>query len=265
MKQDSEKVILYLSKNFRKKITLAEIAKVANKSPFHFHRQFVAENNCTPQKYLEQIRMQHATHLLAAFPHWSLTDVAFDCGYSSPGIFSRAFKNFYGIPPSQHQPNNDIAAKKSTEEQTKPIDIQYLTKKTIAVKKVSLLEGKLNLAYQQLINKTASNSTLYGFYMDVPFHVPLEKCRYFIGLETNLSEKDASVITISSGYYTTLSIQGGFMQLKDKLVAINKKIQERGYALDSLMGHEKIIVTEKNIPFNYLKTMREIFIKIKRV
>ncbi len=263
MNQYSEKAILYLSKHFRKKITLEEIAKVAGVSPFHFHRKFVEENNCTPQNYLENIRMQHASHLIKIFPNWSLIDVAFESGYSSPGIFSRAFKKYYGITPSQHKLNSDLEPENIKLEKTKPIQIQYLTKKNIVVKKVSLIEKRLNQGYQKIINSTSSNQILFGVFMDVPFHVPLEKCRYFIGLETSLSEKDNTVLTIPAGYYTTMIIQGNFDHLKEKLVAKNNQIINKGYVIDSLIGYEKINANKK-IPFDYRKTKREILMKIKR-
>ena len=264
MKNKSERAILYFSKNFRKKINLDEVAKISGISPFYFHRKFVEENKCTPFAYLEKIRMQHATHIMGLFFDMSLIEVAFECGYSSPGIFSRAFKKYYGIAPSKYKSINIDVAEKYHQKKSEPIQIQYLSKKIITVKKVPLIEKELNIAFQQLVNKDNLRSTIYGFYLDVPFHIPPDECRYFIGSESAISDKNASTLTIDSGYYTSIIVQGGFDQLEEKMVVLNNQIKNKGYVIDSLQGFEKVMSFNKTTPFNYMLSQREIFVKIKR-
>jgi len=150
-------------------------------------------------------------------------------------------------------------------EKTKSIQVQYLSQQIIGVKKVLLLEKKLNFAYQQLIDSSATSIHAFGFFLDLPFHeVPLKECRYFMGTETSHSDKNASILTIPSGYYTSIIIQGVFKQLKENLFAINQQIINNGYVIDSLIGYEKISIAKQTTPFDYLKSTREIFIKIKR-
>lgn len=264
MSNISETTILYLSKHFRKKITLEELAKNAGFSAFHFHRKFVEENDFTPQNYLEKIRMQHATHLMGLYPNWALTDIAFECGYSSPGIFSRAFKKYFGVAPSQYEQKEIAMPENFKVEQEKPFQIQYISKKKIAVKKVPLIEKELSLAYQTLIDSAHSNLTIIGFYLDAPFHIPQEQCRYFIGIESEFSDKGDSVLTIDSGYYTTVIVKGGFDNLEEKMLALNQQIQRKGYIIDSLTGFEKVNITKPQTQFDYLEAAREIFVKIKR-
>lgn len=262
MKQKSEIAILYLSENFRKKITLKELAKVVGVSPFHFHRQFVAENNCTPQAYLENIRLLHATHIMAAFPNWSITDVAFECGYTSPGIFSRAFKKYHGIAPSNYQ-SQEVIIPEGYEKKV-PLNIQYHSKKTVAVQKVPLISKQLNLSYHQLVDANPSSKTIFGFFLDAPFHMPLEECRFFMGIAAPIADKNAPQLTFPAGYYTSMIIKGGFDNLKEKVISLNQRIQKKGYVIDTLIGYEKIIISENAIPFDYLNSTREIFMKIKR-
>ncbi len=264
MKSISEQVILYLSKHFRKKISLEELARIAGISTFHFHRKFVEENDCTPHAYLENIRMQHARHLMVLFPDLSLTDVAFDCGYSSPGIFSRAFKKFYGVAPSKYIPTEIIVPENIHLEITKPLQIHYLSKKIIAVQKVPLTEKALNHTCQQLIATMSSITAVWGLFLDAPFHVPLDQCRYFMGTESANSDRNTTVLTMPSGYYTTIKVTGGFDQLKEKMIILNEHIKSNGYGINSLTGYEKIDITQKTTAFNYLQSTREIFVKIKR-
>lgn len=265
MKQISEDAILFLSKHFRKKIKLEEIARIAGLSPFYFHRKFVEENNCTPQDYLTNIRMQHASHLLEVFPDRSLVDVAFECGYSSPGIFSRAFKNYYGTSPSKYKLNFVHPTETERTEAKPAIPIRYLSQKAIAVKKVMLLEGNLNLAYQELQDSLQSDSPAFGFFLDIPFHdVPLKECRYFMGVEATVSNKNASVLILPAGYYTSIIVQGVFARLKERLRTINQQINSNGYVIDSLIGYERIHLTKKTTGFDYMQSTREVLIKIKR-
>ena len=264
MAKKTEIAILYLSKNFRKKVNLDEIASISGISPFHFHRIFVKENNYTPFAYLETIRMQHATHIMTLFPNWSITDVAFECGYSSPGIFSRAFSKYYGVAPSKYKPKSLEAPKSKDIKEIEPIQIQYLPKKTIVVQKVPLIEEKLNNSYQRLINSSTSIKTVFGFYLDAPFHIPPKQCRYFIGIESEQTYKDTATLTIAAGYYTSIMVSGGFQLLKAKMIALNKQLNAKGYVIDSLIGHEKISVTKGTSQFNYMQTQRELFARIKR-
>lgn len=260
----SEIAILYLSKNFRKKIKLDDVAKTVGLSSFHFHRKFVEENNCSPFEYLENIRMQNASHLMGLFPDGSLTDVAFECGYSSPGIFSRAFKNYFGVSPSKYKPEVVAVPNDSELKNSKPVRIQYMAKKTLEVTKVTLSKKDLNRAYGNLIDTTDSSLVMYGVFLDAPFHLPPLECRYFIGKETSKTKNDESLLTIPSGYYTTLVTRGDFDHLKNKIVALNHQIQQKGYVIDSLIGHEKIVPLKTKEPFNYMKMDRELFVKIKR-
>jgi len=262
MKQTSELAILYLSKHFRKKTTLQELAKSVGLSPFHFHRIFVAENNCTPQNYLEKIRMEHAQHIMGALPNWSITDIAFECGYSSPGIFSRAFKKYYGFPPSKYKP--DVITIPADLENKLPLNIQYLSSKTIWVKKVKLINKKLNLAYQEFVSNPVSNNTIYGVFLDPPFHKPIEECRYFMGIESSKSKKTIPTLEFPAGYFVSISINGDFKHLKEKAVALNHQIQKKGYVIDSLIGYEKIKINKDVESFDYMNATREVLMKIKR-
>lgn len=262
MKTDSEKIILYLSKNFRKKIKLEDLSRLVGQSPFHFHRNFVKENNCTPQIILENIRMQHAKHIMTIYPSWSMTEVAFECGYSSPGIFSRAFKNFFKIPPSKFVPKEIIIPEKF--EKREPLKIQYLTKKILSIKKVPLDDQKINHLVERMKKRTIPQNIIYGVFLDVPFHVPQEKCRYFLGIEDSNNLNPASTFTFPAGFYTSIIMIGDFDELGEKLGATNNHIMRNGYIIDSLVGFEKINISSDPISFDYYNTNREILIKIKR-
>ena len=49
--------------------------------------------------YVNRIRMEYALFMLAHREDRNITDIAYDLGFTDSAIFSRAFKNYYGISP----------------------------------------------------------------------------------------------------------------------------------------------------------------------
>ncbi|MBP3627205.1 MAG: helix-turn-helix transcriptional regulator [Clostridia bacterium] len=92
----------YLRKNYKKNITLDELSKVANISPIYFHKLFTAYFHKTPNKYLLDIRISHAkTRLLKE--EYCLSDIAFECGFSSQSYFCFKFKEAVGKSPLKYR------------------------------------------------------------------------------------------------------------------------------------------------------------------
>lgn len=79
--------------------SLAEIASSAGLSPTYFHAQFVRWFHVTPHQYMLRRRMRMARQLLAE-GELPIYAVAEQCGYPNVFYFSRAFRKFYGQPPS---------------------------------------------------------------------------------------------------------------------------------------------------------------------
>ena len=59
--------------------------------------------NQTPQQYLNQLRLEAAAKRLRSVPAQSITDIAFDCGFSSSQYFATAFRKRYGCTPRQYR------------------------------------------------------------------------------------------------------------------------------------------------------------------
>ena len=63
----------------------------------------VIKRNLLTQSYITNIRMQKARHLLDTHLELSVLEVALQCGYDDQSSFTRAFKRFFGITPSEYQ------------------------------------------------------------------------------------------------------------------------------------------------------------------
>ncbi len=99
-------VMNFVEKNLDKELPLELVSKRAHFSPFHFHRIFSAITGETIHAFIKRKRMERAASKLMLGTDASLTELAFEYGFKSVSAFSRAFKGFYGISPSEFRENN---------------------------------------------------------------------------------------------------------------------------------------------------------------
>jgi AraC-like DNA-binding protein len=77
---------------------LAELARTARYSPFHFHRIFREVTGVTPARFLAALRMAEARRLLVHSP-LTVTEISRRVGYESPSTFTTQFGRLLGIAP----------------------------------------------------------------------------------------------------------------------------------------------------------------------
>lgn len=95
------RVIDYIENHLTDELTLATLAEVADFSRFHFHRIFQAIVGETLSQFIQRVRVEKAATQLLCNPRKSITDIAFDCGFSGSAAFSRVFRNTFDMSPSQ--------------------------------------------------------------------------------------------------------------------------------------------------------------------
>lgn len=93
--------IEYISKNYNKKITNAELAEVTGTSVVYFRKLFSDVMGTSPIAYAQKIRVEMAAEMLKS-DFGTISDVSASLGYSSLYDFSRAFKKHVGISPSKY-------------------------------------------------------------------------------------------------------------------------------------------------------------------
>jgi len=57
-----------------------------------------------PGEFIREIRLKRAAQLLAQ-KHLTVTDVSFMVGYDDPKYFSKIFKKFHSVSPSEYRNN----------------------------------------------------------------------------------------------------------------------------------------------------------------
>lgn len=97
------RVLDYIEQNLESELTLKMLAKVANFSEFHFHRIFKSIVGETLNQFIQRRRAEKAAGMLIGNPTKSITEIAFDCGFSGSAAFARVFKENFGISASEYR------------------------------------------------------------------------------------------------------------------------------------------------------------------
>lgn len=93
-------VAQFVRANLDQKINVAQLAELANLSVSQLERTFKAVLSMSPLQFVQKLRLEYAVKLLAN-PKMSVTQISLHCGYSDHSAFSRQFKQFTGISPTQ--------------------------------------------------------------------------------------------------------------------------------------------------------------------
>lgn len=96
------KVHSYVMRNFREKITLTEVAAIANMSPTSFSRYFKIHANKTFSDFLTEIRIGYACKLLTSQKN-SISTICYDSGFNTLSNFNRQFKSFTHYRPIEYR------------------------------------------------------------------------------------------------------------------------------------------------------------------
>ena len=96
-----EKTITFIKNNLTAELSLEALASEVKFSPVYFHRLFKASTGKTLRCYVEEQRIKKAVDLLVS-TDLSLTEIAYECGFSSQSYFSCAFKKRMGLTPRDY-------------------------------------------------------------------------------------------------------------------------------------------------------------------
>ncbi len=106
------KVIDYIEKNLDKTLFLEELARVANFSPYHFHRIFSAFTGETLNNFVKRKKIERAGSMLLDYPDIPVSEVAMACGYSSMSVFCRNFKAHFNMNAGEFREKWDVEERK---------------------------------------------------------------------------------------------------------------------------------------------------------
>lgn len=96
------RVKAYINENYAKNISLDDVSRMVDISPYYFSKLFKQEVGENFIEYVTGVRMKHARHLLED-PKYSIKEVCVMSGYGDPNYFSRIFKKYEGMTPSEYR------------------------------------------------------------------------------------------------------------------------------------------------------------------
>lgn len=98
--------IAHIETCFAEKITLDDLAQKAHLSSRHFQRIFMECIGRSPIDHLLHVRTQRAAELLK-HSNQTITEIAFECGFSDGNYFTRQFRQIMSQTPRQYRANKN--------------------------------------------------------------------------------------------------------------------------------------------------------------
>lgn len=93
-------IAIYIEKKFTKKLTLKKIADRYGISISKLSHEFKKEFGQTVFEYILNLRLSYARNLIKLNPDFKIKDAALSCGFDDISYFCKAYKNKFGITPS---------------------------------------------------------------------------------------------------------------------------------------------------------------------
>jgi AraC family transcriptional regulator len=97
-----KRVMDFMEEHLAEDISLAALADLVRLSPYHFLRSFKRSFGEPPHRYWTRRRIEHAKSMLAN-PRASITEIAFNVGFSATSAFSATFHRITGQTPTDYR------------------------------------------------------------------------------------------------------------------------------------------------------------------
>lgn len=101
----TNKIKIFIEKNFTKKLTLEKIANEFSISVSKLSHDFKKEYNHTIFHLILNSRLDYAKNLIFLNSDLKIKDIALSCGFEDISYFCKAYKQKFGITPSEYKKN----------------------------------------------------------------------------------------------------------------------------------------------------------------
>lgn len=100
-----DSVFRFIDENLDSKLPLNTVAKIASFSPFHFHRIFKAMTGETLNEFVTRRRIEKSA-LDILHKDLTISEVSHIYGFSDNSAYTKTFKKYYGISPTEFKIQN---------------------------------------------------------------------------------------------------------------------------------------------------------------
>lgn len=242
------RVLVHIQRHLDDDLSLDELARVANFSPYHFHRVFRGMVGESVAEHVRRLRLERAAQRLKVGQE-AVTNIAFDAGYQTHESFTRAFRAMFGRTPSEFRtehrpvplptapsavhfaPDGEVTEFEACQAGGAEMDAEI---KTLEPKRVAFMRHvgpyhEVGQVWGRLCQWAGPRGLMgphmqmLGLCHDDPEVTPLDKIRYDAcitagdGLE---AEGDVGVQTIAGGEYAITVHQGPYEKLSETYAAL---------------------------------------------
>lgn len=100
-------VVEFIEEHLAEEISLTALARIADLSLYHFARAFTRSFEMPPHRYHMARRMDRAKSLLQR-PALSVTQIGIQLGFRETSSFTRAFRRFTGLAPTEYRRQREV-------------------------------------------------------------------------------------------------------------------------------------------------------------
>lgn len=105
-----QEIVALMEANLEEPIELDNLAEYADLSRRQLERLFQKYLHCTPSRYYLRLRLVRARQLLKQ-TSLSIIELAYVCGFVSTPHFSKCYREYFGIPPTEERTACDMGRK----------------------------------------------------------------------------------------------------------------------------------------------------------
>jgi len=226
------RVYEYIDNNLTENLSLAVLSQISGYSAYHFHRIFHALTGKTLHDYVFERKIYSAASRLL-YEESSITQIAYESGFSSSSSFVRSFRKIFGCSPSSFRKDKvgkrpedlpstgymGYQADEALEKFLTSVDLPDFTVAGIVTQGLSKefsskhIEKAFKSLFAWLIRRNLATPEMQvmGITLDTPEIVPFTDCRYFacvLADETFSSEGEVTVRTFpTKGRYIRFSME----------------------------------------------------------
>jgi len=281
-----DRIINYILSNLRGDLSLDKLAALANYSPFHFQKVFKQVVGKTPKQFIMLTKLRSAIGFLIVDNPKPVSEIAFDCGFSSPSVFARSFKDYFGLSAEKLRTipvedkikliSCDSFVKELMHHECHTEEIRDHRHLDVSVRYVNSIHGiftNTSLQNKEVVNgfrrsvqvaeisdgEMAANRFIGIIY---PHH---DLYRAFLSIDpTGAIITNENYTEIKSGRYATFKVKG---QIEETFVAMNSFythwLPHSGYRLADIYVFEAL--SQNPIRKMYSEIEREIHVPIEPV
>ena len=242
-------------------VTLEELIRASSYSYYHFHRIFKAYVGESPKKYIKRLQLEKTLQQMRVDKE-NITQIAIKAGYHMPSSFNKAFKEMFGINPSEYK--KSYALKRTQYPNIEPQRIEYREDMHVYTMRHRGDYEDLDVPMGKFISFVTKNAllskdfVLYAIPHDNPDITENEKLRFDI-CAAQTKEIEISKIdwiqskTIKGGKYAVFLHQGHPRNLLDIYNSIfgtwlyNSNIQLRDVPIFQKFLNNKYEVNEEEL------------------